>query len=80
MIFHTSGIRGMIAIEKKVAIPSNDDVLEVGRGRSVGVLTKVLLTSMNSVVSGVKRFTDVNGGVVKADELENIAQSRGKVL
>ncbi len=73
MIFHTSGIRGMIAIEKKVAIPSNDDVLEVGRERSVWVLTKVLLKNMNSVVSGVKRFTDVNDSVVKADELENIA-------
>ncbi len=80
MIFHTSGIRGMIAIEEEVAIPSNDDVLEVGRERSVGVLTKVLLKNMNSVVSGVKRFTDVNGSVVKADKLENIAHSRGKVL
>ncbi len=80
MIFHTSGIRGMIATEEKVLIPSNDDVLEVGRERSVGILTEVLLKNMNSVVSRVKRFMDVDGGVVKADELENISHSRGKVL
>ena len=35
MIFHTSGVRGMIAPEEKVAIPSNDDVLKVGRDRSM---------------------------------------------
>ena len=80
MIFYTSGIRGMIAIEEKVTIPSSNGVLEVVRERSVGVLTKVLLKDMNSVVSGVKRFADINGGVVKTDELENIAHSRGKVL
>ena len=43
MIFHTSGVRGMIASEEKVAIPSNDDVLKVGPHRSVGVLTEVIL-------------------------------------
>ncbi len=59
MIFHASGIRGMIAIEEKVAVPSNDDVLKVGRERSVGILMEVLLKNMNSVVSGVKRFTDI---------------------
>ncbi len=80
MIFHTNRICGMIAIEEKVAIPSNDYVLKVGRERSVGILTEVLLKNTNSVVSGVKRFTDVDGGVVKADELENITHSRGKVL
>ena len=48
MIFYTSGIRGMIAIEEKVAIPSSDGVLEVVRERSVGVLTEVLLKDMNS--------------------------------
>ncbi len=80
MIFHTSGIHGMIAIEEKVVIPSNNDVLEVGRERSVGILTEVLLKNMNSVVSGVKRFMDVDGGIVKADELENIVHSRGEVL
>ncbi len=56
MIFHTSGIRGMIAIEEKVAIPSKDDVLEVGRERSVGILMEFLRKNMNSFVSGVKRF------------------------
>ena len=80
MIFHTSGVRGMIATEEKVAIPSNDDVLEVGRDRSVGVLTEVILKYVNSISSGVKGFTDVDGSVVKADELENIANSRRKML
>ncbi len=80
MIFHTSGIHRMIATEEKVAIPFNNDVLKVGRERSVGILTEVLLKNMNSVVSRVKRSTDVDGGVVKADELENIPHSRGKVL
>ena len=80
MIFHTSGIRGMIAIEKKVAIPSSDGVLKVVRERIVGVLTEVLFKDMDSVLSGMKRFADINGGVVKTDELENIAHSRGKVL
>ena len=80
MIFHTSGIRGMIATEEKVAIPSDDDVLKVGSERSVGILKEVVLKNMDSLASGVKRFTDVDGGVGKADELENIAHSRRKVL
>ena len=80
MIFHTSGIRGMIATEEKVAIPSNNDVLEVGRERSVGILMEVILKNVDSVSSGVKRFTDVDGSIVKADELGNIAHSRRKVL
>ncbi len=49
MIFHTSGVRGMIATEEKVVIPSNDDVLEVGRERSVGILTEVILKNVDSV-------------------------------
>ena len=57
MIFHTSGVRGMIAPEEKVAIPFNDDVLEVGRDRSVGVLTEVTLKNVDSISSAVKRFT-----------------------
>ena len=80
MIFHTSGARGMIATEEKVAIPSNNDVLEVGRDRSVGVLTEVILKNVDSILSGVKGFTDVDGSIVKADELENIANSRRKML
>ena len=39
MIVHTSEVSGMIATEEKVAIPSNNDVLEVGRDRSVGIST-----------------------------------------
>ena len=80
MIFHTSGVHGMIATKEKVVIPSNDDVFEVGRERSVGILTEVILKNVDSVSSGVKRFTDVDGSVAKADELENIAHSRRKVL
>jgi len=57
MIFHTSGVREMIAPEEKVAIPFNDDVLEVGRDRSVGVLMEVILKNVDSISSGVKRFT-----------------------
>jgi len=51
----------MIAPEEKVAITFNDDVLEVGRDRIVGILTEVILKNMDSVSSGVKRFTDVDG-------------------
>jgi hypothetical protein len=80
MIFHTSGVHGMIATEEKDVIPSNDDVLEVGRERSVGILTEVILKNVDSVSSGVKRFTDIDGSVAKADELENMAHSRRKVL
>ena len=80
MVFHTSGVRGMIAPEEKVVMPFNDDVLEVGRDRIVGILTEVILKNVDSVSSGVKRFTDVDGSVGKADELENIAHSRRKVL
>jgi hypothetical protein len=80
MIFHTSGVNGMITIKEKVVIPSNNDVFEVGRERSVGILMEVILKNVDSVSSGVKRFTDVDGSVVKADELENIAHSRRKVL
>jgi len=64
MIFHTSRVRGMIAPEEKVAIPFNDDILEVGRDRSVGVLTAVILKNVDSISSGVKRFTDVDGSVI----------------
>ncbi len=70
----------MIATKEKVVIPSNDDVLEVGRERSAGILTEIILKNVDSVSSGVKRFTDVDGSVVKADELENIAHSRRNVL
>ena len=80
MIFHASEVRGNIATEEKVTIPSNNYVFEVGRNRSVGILTEVILKNVDSVSSGVKRFTDVDGSVVKADELENIAHSRRKVL
>jgi hypothetical protein len=68
MIFHTSRVRGMIAPKEKVAIPSNDDVLEVGRDRSVGVLTEVILENVDSISSGVKRSADIDGRVAKADE------------
>ena len=70
----------MIAPEEKVAMPFNDDVLEVGRDRSVGVLTEVILKNVDSISSGVKRFMDVDGSVVKADEVANIANSRRKML
>ncbi len=79
MIFHTNGVRGMIAPEEKVAIPSNDDVLEVGRDRSVGVLTEVILENADSISSGVKRFTDIDGSLAKADEFEDIANTRRKI-
>jgi hypothetical protein len=46
MIFHTSGVRGIIAAEEKVTIPFNDDVFEVGRDRSVGILTEVVLKDL----------------------------------
>ncbi len=80
MVFHTSGVRGMIAPEEKVAIPFNDDVLEVGRDRIVGILTEVILKNMDSISSGVKRFTDVDGSIVKADEVEDVVNSRRKML
>ena len=79
MIFNTSGVHGMITTKENVVIPSNNDVFEVGR-ESVGILTEVILKNVDSVSSGVKRFTDVDGSVGKADELENIAHSRRKVL
>jgi len=70
----------MIAPEEKVVIPFNDDVLEVGRDRSGGVLTEVILKNVDSISSGVKRFMDVDGSIVKADEVENIANSSEKML
>ncbi len=70
----------MITTKEKVVIPSNNDVFEVGRERSVGILMEVILKNVDSVLSGVKRFTGVDGSVVEADELENIAHSRRKVL
>jgi len=79
MIFHTIGVRGMIATKEKVTAPSNNDVLEVGRDRSVGVLTDIILKNVDSIPSGVKRLTDVNGSIAKADEFENIANSRREV-
>ena len=79
MIFHISGVRGMIATKEKVTAPSNNDVLEVGRDRSVGVLTDIILKNVDSIPSGVKRLTDVNGSIAKADEFENIANSRREV-
>jgi len=80
MVFHTSEVRGMIAPEEKVVIPFNDDVLEVGRDWIVGILTEVILKNVNSISSGVKRFTDVDGSIVEADEVEDIANSRRKML
>jgi len=70
----------MIAPEEKVVIPFNNDVLEVGRDRSVGVLREVILKNVDSISSGVKRFTDVDGSIVKSDKFENIANSRRKML
>ena len=80
MVFHTSGVRGMIAPEEKVAIPFNDDVLEVGRDRIVGILTEVISKNVNSISSRVKRFTDVDGSILKADEVEDVTNSRRKML
>jgi len=62
----------MVAPEEKVAIPFNDDVLEVGRDRIVGILTEVILKNVDSISSGVKRFMDVDGSIVKADEVEDV--------
>ena len=69
VIVCTSEVRGMIAIEEEVAIPSNNDVFEVGRDRNVGIQTKVILKDVDSVFSGVKWLTNVDGSIVKADEL-----------
>ena len=80
VIVHTSEDRGIIATEEKVAIPSNNNVLKVGRHRSVGILTKVILKNVDSVLSGVKRFTNVDDSIVEADELEDITDSRRKML
>ena len=80
MVFHTSGVRGMIAPEEKVVMPFNDDVLEVGRDRIVGILTEVISKNVNSISSGVKRFTDVDGSILKADEVEDVANSRREML
>ena len=80
MVIHTSGVCGMVAPEEKVAIPFNNDVLEVGRDRSVGVLTEIILKNVDSIPSGVKRLTDVNGSILKADEVEDVANSRREML
>ena len=80
MIFHTSGVRGITAAEKKVPIPSNNDVFEVGRDRSVGILTEVVLKDMDSVASGVNRFTDVDGSSGEGDKVEDVFHSIWKVL
>ncbi len=80
MVIHTSGVCGMVAPEEKVAIPFNDDVLEVGRDRIVGILAEVILKNVNSISSGVKRFTDVDGSILKADEVEYVTNSRRKML
>ena len=29
MVLHTSGVRGVVAAEKKVAVPTDDDIIEV---------------------------------------------------
>jgi hypothetical protein len=80
VIVHTSEVRGMIAPEEKVEIPSNNDVLKIGQDRSVEILTKVILENVDSVLSGVKGFTNVDGSIVKADELKDITNSRRKIL
>ena len=80
MIFHTSGVHGMITTKEKVVIPSNNDVFEVGRERSVGILTEVILKNVDSISSGVKRFTDVDGSIVEVDEVEDVTNSRRKML
>ncbi len=35
VIFDASGVRGMVATKEEFAIPADDDVLEVGRERSM---------------------------------------------
>jgi hypothetical protein len=35
VIFDASGVHGMVATEEEFAIPADDDVLEVGRERSM---------------------------------------------
>jgi hypothetical protein len=80
MVIHTSGVCGMVALEEQVAIPFNNDVLEVGRDRIVGILTKVIPKNVNSISSGVKRFTDVDGSILEADEVKDVTNSRREVL
>ena len=80
MVIHTSGVCGMVAPEEKVAIPFNNDVLEVGRDRIVGILTEVISKNVNSISPRMKRFMDVDGSIVKTDEVENVANSRRKML
>ena len=70
----------MIATEEKVAIPSNNDVLKVGRDRSVGVLAEVILKNVDSILSGVKGFTDINGSIQSANEMEDVSDSRRKMV
>ena len=69
VIVHTSEVCGMSAIEKEITIPSNNNVLEGGRDGSVGVLTKVVLKDVDSVLAGVEWLTNINGSIVKADKL-----------
>ena len=80
MVIHTSGVCGMVAPEEKVAIPFNNDVVEVGRDRIVGILTEVISKNVNSISSGVKRSTDVDGSILKADEVEDVTNSRREML
>ena len=69
VIVCTSEVCGMGAVEEKIAIPTNNDVLEAGRDGGVRILTEVVLKDVDSVFSGVKWFTNVNGSIVEADEL-----------
>ncbi len=59
---------------------ANDGVLEVGRERSVEILTEVVLKNMNLVSSRVKRFTDVDSSSGEGDKVENVSHSGWKVL
>ena len=59
----------MIATEKKVTIPANNSVLKVGRERIKEIFAEVILKNMNLVLSRVKRFVDIDGGIIELDEV-----------
>jgi len=69
VIVCASEVCGMSAVEEEVTIPTNNDILEAGQDGGVGILTEVVLKDVDSVFSGVEWFTNVDGSIVKADEL-----------
>ena len=70
---------GLVATKKEVVVPIYNSVLKIGRQRIKWILLQVVLQNMYAVLSRWKWFSNIDGSVVGANQVQDVTHSRRKV-